>query len=80
VVAVVVKSVFRLEMHQNDIFFSIFKNYFWDQHIKTIWKHKKKLAKNKNWNLRKHNFNRILKRTLTLHLYLIICQQTLTQS
>jgi hypothetical protein len=28
VVAVVVKSVFRLEMHQNDIFFSIFKNYF----------------------------------------------------
>ena len=39
VVAVVVQSVFRLEMHQNNIF-SFLKNHFWDQHIKMIWEHK----------------------------------------
>jgi hypothetical protein len=28
VVAVAVQSVFRLEIHQNDVFFLFFKNYF----------------------------------------------------
>jgi hypothetical protein len=42
VVAVAIQSVFRLKMHQNDIFL-FFKSYFWDQHIKTIRKYKKKL-------------------------------------
>ena len=32
IVAIAVQSVFRLEMHQNNIF----KTYFLDQHIKTI--------------------------------------------
>jgi hypothetical protein len=41
VVAVAVQSAFRLEMHQNEVFL-FFKNHFWHQHIKTIWKHKKK--------------------------------------
>jgi hypothetical protein len=42
VVAVAVQSAFRLEMHQNEVFL-FFKNHFWHQHIKTIWKHKKKI-------------------------------------
>ena len=65
-VAVVVQSAFRLEIHQNDIFL-FFKNYFWDQHIKTIWKHKKKKIfskKKKNWNLRERGWNRVPKRSL----------------
>ena len=49
VVAVAIQSVFRLKMHQNDIFL-FFKSYFWDQHIKTIRKYKKKLIfSKKNW-------------------------------
>jgi hypothetical protein len=35
VVAVAVQSVFRLEMHQNEVFL-FFKNHFLHQHIKTI--------------------------------------------
>jgi hypothetical protein len=35
VVAVVFKRTFRVEIHQNDVFL-FFKNYFLDQHIKTI--------------------------------------------
>jgi hypothetical protein len=35
VVVVVFQSAFHSKMYQNDIFF-IFKNYFWDQRIKTI--------------------------------------------
>jgi hypothetical protein len=35
VVAVAVQSVFRLEMHQNNVFIFL-KNHFWDQYIKTI--------------------------------------------
>jgi hypothetical protein len=42
VVVVVFKSVFLAEMHQNDIFL-FFKNYFWDQRIKTIQNIPKKL-------------------------------------
>jgi hypothetical protein len=34
-VAIAVQSVFRLEMHQNDIYLFL-KNYFLDQNIKTI--------------------------------------------
>jgi hypothetical protein len=41
VVAVTFQSVFYLEMHQNNIYFLFFKNYFWYQRIKMIWKHKK---------------------------------------
>jgi len=40
-VAVAFQSVFYLEMHQNNIYFLFFKNYFWYQRIKMIWKHKK---------------------------------------
>jgi len=40
VVGIAVQNVFRLEIYQNDVFLFL-KNYFWDQHIKTIWKHKK---------------------------------------
>jgi len=35
VVAVAFKRTFRVEMHQNDVFLFL-KNYFLDQHIKTI--------------------------------------------
>jgi hypothetical protein len=35
VVAVVFHSIFRAEIHQNDIFLFL-KNYFLNQHIKTI--------------------------------------------
>ena len=35
VVVVVFQSAFHSEMYQNDIFL-FFKNYFWDQRIKTI--------------------------------------------
>jgi hypothetical protein len=38
------QSVFRLKIHQNDVFL-FFKKYFYDQHIKTISKYKKKLTK-----------------------------------
>jgi hypothetical protein len=36
VVAVAFQTAFHAEMYQNDIYFFIFKNYFWDQRIKTI--------------------------------------------
>jgi hypothetical protein len=35
VVAVTVQSIFRLEMHENEVFF-ILKNYFGHHHIKII--------------------------------------------
>jgi len=41
IVTVTFQSVFYLEMHQNNIFFYLKKNYFWYQHIKMIRKHKK---------------------------------------
>ena len=47
VVEVVFKSVFRLEIHQNN-FFLFFKIYFWYQHIKMIKTHKKINLKLKN--------------------------------
>ena len=40
VVAVPFQNVFYLKMYQNNIFL-FFKNYFWYQHIKMIWKHQK---------------------------------------
>jgi hypothetical protein len=43
---IVFQSVFRAEMHQNDVFLFL-KNYFWDQHIKTIQNIYKKLIFNK---------------------------------
>jgi hypothetical protein len=46
VVMVIFQSVFHAEIHQNDVFI-FFKNYFWDQHIKTIQNIKKKLIFNK---------------------------------
>jgi hypothetical protein len=39
-VIVVFQSFFYLEKYINNIFL-FFKNYFWDQHIKMIWKHQK---------------------------------------
>jgi hypothetical protein len=45
VIAITVQNNFYLEIHQNDISL-FFKNYFWDQHIKTIQKYKKKLIFN----------------------------------
>jgi len=42
-------------MHQSNIFL-FFKNYFWYQHIKTIWKHKFFLKK-------KHGLQRVSKQT-----------------
>jgi hypothetical protein len=41
VVAVAFQSVFYLEMHQNNYFLLLFKNYLWYQRIKMIWKQKK---------------------------------------
>jgi hypothetical protein len=38
VVVIVFQSVFHLKMHQNDVFL-FFKNHFWYQRIKIIWKH-----------------------------------------
>jgi hypothetical protein len=48
VVAIAYQSVFRVEMHQNDVFL-FFKNYFLDQHIKTIQNIQKKFNFNKNF-------------------------------
>ena len=45
-VIVVFQSVFYLEKHVNNIFLFL-KNYFWDQHIKMIWKHQKHINSNK---------------------------------
>jgi len=49
VVAVVFKSIFHAEMHQNNIFL-FFKNYFWNQRIKTIQNIQKKLIFSKKLN------------------------------
>jgi hypothetical protein len=38
VVVVAFQIVFRAKIHVNDVFL-FFKNYFWYQHIKMIWKH-----------------------------------------
>jgi hypothetical protein len=40
VVVIVFQSVFNSEKYINNIFL-FFKNYFWDQHIKMIWKYQK---------------------------------------
>ena len=55
VVVVAFQSVFYLEMHQNN-FCIFFKNYFWYQRIKMIWKHKKKLIWSKINNFFKSAF------------------------
>jgi hypothetical protein len=36
VIAIIFQNTFHAEIYRNDIFFLFFKNYFWDQHIKTI--------------------------------------------
>ena len=40
------KVFFTQKKHANNIFL-FFKNYFWDQHIKMIWKHKKHINSKK---------------------------------
>jgi hypothetical protein len=45
------QSTFYLEKCANNIFL-FFKNYFWDQHIKMIWKHQKHITSKK----KKKNF------------------------
>jgi len=40
VIVVAFQSAFHSEKYANNIFL-FFKNHFWDQHIKMIWKHKK---------------------------------------
>ena len=42
VVVVAFQSVFHSEKYANNVFL-FFKNYFWDQHIKMIWKHQKQI-------------------------------------
>jgi hypothetical protein len=46
IVAVAIQSVFHLKIYQNKAFL-FFKNYFWHQHIKTIWNYIKKIILNK---------------------------------
>jgi hypothetical protein len=58
VVVVVFQSAFHSEKYANNIFL-FFKNYFWDQHIKMIWKHQKHITskqKKKNSNFLKSAF------------------------
>jgi len=43
VVVVAFLSAFHSEKCANNIFL-FFKNYFWDQHIKMIWKHQKHIT------------------------------------
>ena len=57
VVAVAVQSVFRLEMHQNDIFFYFLKIIF---EINTS-KRSENIKKIDKFFFKKHNFNRISK-------------------
>jgi hypothetical protein len=38
VVVVAFQIIFHVKIHANDVFL-FFKNYFWHQHIKMIWKH-----------------------------------------
>jgi hypothetical protein len=46
VVVVAFQSAFHSEKCANNIFL-FFKNYFWDQHIKMIWKHQKHITSKK---------------------------------
>jgi hypothetical protein len=49
VVVVAFQSAFHSEKCANNIFL-FFKNHFWDQHIKMIWKHQKHItSKKKNF-------------------------------
>jgi hypothetical protein len=69
VVAVAFQSVFRVEMHQNDIFL-FFKNHFLDQYIKTIQNIQKKFIFNKKaiWISWKHGLACVSKYSLK-HIY-----------
>ena len=63
VVAVAFQSVFRAEIHQNDVFLFL-KNYFWDQH-KTIQNAQKKLIFNKKkWFFKERGLYRVSKQCL----------------
>jgi hypothetical protein len=53
VVALGFQSVFHLEKHANNVFL-FFKNYFWDQHIKMIWKRQKHI--NSKQKIKEKNF------------------------
>jgi hypothetical protein len=58
VVVVAFQSAFHSEKYVNNIFL-FFKNHFWDQHIKMIWKHQKHITskkKKKNSNFLKSAF------------------------
>jgi len=56
VVVIIFQSVFHSEKYVNNVFL-LFKNHFWDQHIKMIWKHQKHInLKQKKFNFFKNTF------------------------